>query len=71
MPRFDLELHERDLARRIAEKERDIGASIEAIRRQARQVSTTTLSVVAGAAILLGAWVTWRAFRVFPRPRHF
>lgn len=70
MPRFDLERQERDLARRIAEKERDIGYELDQLRRTARSASTLTVSLLAGAALLVGAWVTYRAFRVFPRARY-
>ena len=74
MSASDLELRERDLARRIAEKEREIGEDLELIRQTARytarQVSTVTVAAVAGVALLVGTWVTWRAFHAFGRRRY-
>jgi hypothetical protein len=69
MPTSDLELGGKDLERRIAEKEREIGDDLALIRASARQASTTAVQVAAGGAVLLGAWVVWRLVRFAVRPR--
>ena len=70
MPLSELEREQRDLVRRIAQKERDIGHDLELLRHNARQASTMTLAVLAGVGVVVGAFVTWRAFRAFGRPRY-
>ena len=76
MPPSDLERKERELERRIAEKEREIGEDVEAIRSTARSVartaSNTATGLGVGAAVLAGAFVTWKIFQAvrharFPR----
>ena len=73
MPPSDLEREQQQLVRAIAEKERQIGEDLELIRqtvqRTARQASTTTLAVLAGVGLLIGAFVTIRAVRAL-RPRY-
>jgi hypothetical protein len=63
MPLSDLELRERDLELRIAEKERAIGRDLEAIRAAARRASATVGRVGMGAVALVGLFATWRLFQ--------
>jgi hypothetical protein len=69
MPQSDLERTERELERRIAEKERAIGDDLALIRANARQASTTAMQVAAAGAALVGAFLLMRVVRYVVRPR--
>lgn len=59
-PRLEIQAREGELARRIADKRRDIALRVAALRRTARTATAVTVAALAGTALMLGAWVAWR-----------